>query len=117
VSFLKGTLGAKRATTNLAVLRECGPEPLQFYWFRSVVKLYNSMLKSNGERLSRVLKADLGIHSHDPSCWTGLRCFSRVTAFVIYLCKQYGRVLPVLYKSSLMTSGTDYGQCGKMLRD
>jgi len=48
--FLKGTLGVKQSTTNWAVLRECGHEPLQFYWFRSAVKLYNifnSMLDTN----------------------------------------------------------------------
>ena len=39
MSSLKSTLGAKRTTTNWAVLRECGHEPLQFYWFRSAVKL------------------------------------------------------------------------------
>jgi hypothetical protein len=70
ISFLKGTLGFRRTTTNWAVLRECGREPLLFYWFRSVVKLYSSMLKSNSETLSRVLKADLGIHSRGPFCWT-----------------------------------------------
>jgi hypothetical protein len=32
-------LGVKRTATNWADLRECGHEPLQFYWFRSVVKL------------------------------------------------------------------------------
>ena len=37
--FLKGTLGVKQSTTNWAVLRESGHEPLQFYWFRSAVKL------------------------------------------------------------------------------
>ena len=37
--FLKGTLGVKRSTTNWAVLQECGHEPLQFYWFRSVVSI------------------------------------------------------------------------------
>ena len=31
--FLKGTLGMKRSTTNWAVLRECGHEPLQFTGF------------------------------------------------------------------------------------
>ena len=35
--FLKGTLGVKQSTNNWAVLRECGHEPLQFYWFRSAV--------------------------------------------------------------------------------
>jgi hypothetical protein len=44
--FLKGTLGSKRSTTNWAVLLECGHEPLQFYWFRSAVKLFNRMLNS-----------------------------------------------------------------------
>eukprot|EP00983_Pelagomonas_calceolata_P133394 1161961-Pelagomonas_calceolata.AAC.3 len=59
-----------RTTTNWAVLRECGREPLQFYWFRSVVKMYNSMLRSNSETLRRVIKADVNIHSHEPACWT-----------------------------------------------
>ena len=51
MSFLKGTLDIERTTgtTNLAVLRECGHELLQIYRFTSVVKLYNSMLKSNSE--------------------------------------------------------------------
>jgi hypothetical protein len=71
MSFLKGTLGVKRTTTKWAVLRGCGPELLQFYWFRSVVNLYNSMLKWNSETLlSRVLKADLSTSSRGPSCWT-----------------------------------------------
>jgi hypothetical protein len=42
--FLKSTLGMKRSTTDWAVLKECGHKPLQFYWFRSGVKLFNSML-------------------------------------------------------------------------
>jgi len=42
---VKCTLGVKRTTTNMAVLRECGHEPLQFCWFRSVVMLYYSMAK------------------------------------------------------------------------
>eukprot|EP00983_Pelagomonas_calceolata_P072689 1151823-Pelagomonas_calceolata.AAC.4 len=33
MSYLKSTLGIKLTTTNWAVLRECGHEPLQFYWF------------------------------------------------------------------------------------
>eukprot|EP00983_Pelagomonas_calceolata_P055256 1144068-Pelagomonas_calceolata.AAC.1 len=70
MSYFKGTLGVKRITTNWAVLRECGHEPLQFYWFRSAVKLYNSMLRSNSDTLRSVLKADLKFHSREPSCWT-----------------------------------------------
>eukprot|EP00983_Pelagomonas_calceolata_P000928 33172-Pelagomonas_calceolata.AAC.1 len=33
MSYLESTLGIKRTTTNWSVLRECGHEPLQFYWF------------------------------------------------------------------------------------
>jgi hypothetical protein len=39
MSVLKGTLGVMRTTTNWAVLRECALKLLQFYRFRSVVKL------------------------------------------------------------------------------
>eukprot|EP00983_Pelagomonas_calceolata_P122916 1160951-Pelagomonas_calceolata.AAC.1 len=70
MTYLKSMLGVKRTTTNWAVLRECGHEPLQFYWFRYIVKMCNSMLRSNSKTLRRVLKADLNIHSREPSCWT-----------------------------------------------
>eukprot|EP00983_Pelagomonas_calceolata_P034082 1067003-Pelagomonas_calceolata.AAC.1 len=44
MSYLKSMLGVKRTTTNWAVLRECGHESLQFYWFRPVAKMCNSTL-------------------------------------------------------------------------
>jgi len=31
--LLRGILGVKRTTPGWSVLRECGQEPLQFYWF------------------------------------------------------------------------------------
>ena len=68
--FLKSTLGVKRTTTNWAALRECGHKPLQYYWFRSAVKLYNSMLRSNSVTVQKVLRADVSIHSGESSCWT-----------------------------------------------
>eukprot|EP00983_Pelagomonas_calceolata_P031001 973741-Pelagomonas_calceolata.AAC.1 len=37
--MLKGSLGVKRTTTNWAVLRECGHQPLQYYGLRAAVKL------------------------------------------------------------------------------
>eukprot|EP00983_Pelagomonas_calceolata_P017897 561425-Pelagomonas_calceolata.AAC.1 len=67
-SYSKSTLGVKRTSTNWADLRECGHESLQFYWFRSVFKMYNIMLRSNSETLRRVLKADLNIHPREPDC-------------------------------------------------
>ena len=65
--FLKGT---KQPTTNWVVLRECGHEPLQFYWFRSAVKLFNSMLNTNSDTLRRVVQADLNSQPRSSACWT-----------------------------------------------
>jgi len=55
-----------RSTTNWAVLRECGHEPLQFYWFRSAV---NSMLNSNIDTLRRVVQADTNLQPRSSACW------------------------------------------------
>ena len=68
--FLKGTLGVKQPTTNWAVLRECGHAPLQFYWFRSAVKLFNSMLNTKSDTLRRVVQADLNLQPRPSACWT-----------------------------------------------
>jgi len=70
LNFLKGTLGVKRTTTNWTVLRECGHQPLQYYWFRAAVKLYNSMLGTNSSTLRRVMQADLKLQPKDDKCWT-----------------------------------------------
>ena len=67
---LRRILGVKNSTTNWAVLRECGQEPLQIFWFRASIKFFNSMLDSNSETLRRVLKADLHLASFDSSCWS-----------------------------------------------
>ena len=67
---LRRILGVENSTTNWAVLRECGQEPLQFFWFRASIRFVNSMLDSNSETLRRVLKADLHLASFDSSCWS-----------------------------------------------
>jgi len=67
---LRRILGVKNSTTNWAVLRECGQEPLQIFWFRASIRLFNSMLDFNSESLRRVLKADLHLASFDSSCWS-----------------------------------------------
>ena len=60
----------KQSSTNWAVLRECGHEPLQFYWFRSAVKLFSSMLNTNSDTLRRVVQADLNLQPRSSACWT-----------------------------------------------
>ena len=70
LAFLKRTLGVKRTTCNWSLLRECGHLPLQFNWFKSVVRMYNSMLESNSTTVRKVLQADVKMHPRAAKCWT-----------------------------------------------
>ena len=70
LSFLKGVLGTKRSAPNWAMFRECGHEPLRFYWFRAAVKLYNGMRASNSELLRKVVRADCAFMYRAHHCWT-----------------------------------------------
>ena len=82
--FLKGTLGVRRSTTNWAILRECGHEPLHFYWFRSAV---NSMLNTNSDTLRRVVQTDLNLQPRSSACWTAqfLSAFQGLRGCELYL--------------------------------
>jgi len=68
--LLKGILGVKRTTPNCSVLRECGQEPLQFYWFRAAVSFYNAPLCSNSSTLAKVFKADIAMSTIYKKCWS-----------------------------------------------
>ena len=70
--FLKRVLGVKHTACNWSVLRECGHEPLQFYWFRAAVRFYNSLLQSNSALMRKVWRADLNMSAHPRAkkCWT-----------------------------------------------
>ncbi len=68
--LFKGILGVKRTTRNWSVLRECGQEPLQFYWFRTAVRFYNALLCSNSGTLAKVLKADIAMSTVNKKCWS-----------------------------------------------
>ena len=67
---LQGILGVKRTTCYWAVLRECGHEALQFYWFRAAIRFYNSMLSSNSDTVRKVLRGDCVLRGRDNGCWT-----------------------------------------------
>ena len=97
---LKGTLGVEQSTTNWAVLRECGHEPLQFFWFRSAVKLFNSMLNTNSDTLRRVVQADLNLQPRLSACWTAqlLSDFQRLRGRELYVrAVQTGCAIPMQY--------------------
>ena len=96
--FLKGTLGVKQFTTNWAVLRECGHESLQFYWFRSAVKLFNCMLITNRDTLRRVVQADLNLQPRPSACWTAqlLSAFQGLRGCELYVrAVQTGHAIPM----------------------
>ncbi len=59
LNLLKGTLGVKWSAPNWAVLRLCAHEPLQFYWFRTAIRLYNRFLSSNSATLEQAIHADM----------------------------------------------------------
>ncbi len=67
--LLKGILGVKRTPPNWSVLRECGQEPLQCYWFRAAVRSYNALLCSNSSTLAKVLKAGIAMSIINKKCW------------------------------------------------
>jgi len=70
--LLKGILGVKRTTPNWSVLRECGQEPLQFYWFHAAVRFYNALLRSYNSTLAKVLKADIAMSTVNKKCWSAV---------------------------------------------
>jgi hypothetical protein len=67
--FLKSLLGVKRATETRCLLRETGQMPLYFYWFRCVMRFWNSLLSTNNDLLSRVVQADMRFADREGS-WT-----------------------------------------------
>lgn len=76
--FLKRVLGVKRTACNWTVLRECGQEPLQFYWFRAAIRFYNSLLCCNSDVVRDVMRADRAL-----SCVSRVKCWTAeiLTAF------------------------------------
>ena len=90
--------------TNWAVLQECGHEPLQFCWFRSAVKRFNSMLNTNSDTLQRVVQADLNLQLRSSACWTAqlLSVFQGLRGCELYVrAIQTGRAIRFPCKSLL----------------
>ena len=54
-----------KGCSNWAVLREAGQLPLQFYWFRAVMRFWNDMVGSNSSVLKNVMKADVQLSRGD----------------------------------------------------
>ena len=59
LGFLKRLLGVKKSTDTHCVLRETGQMPIFFYWFRCIIRFWNSLHSSNNPLLEKVVQADL----------------------------------------------------------
>ena len=84
-------------TASWVVLQECGHERLQFYWFRSAVKLFNSMLNTNSNTLRRIVQADLNLQPRSVpagqlNCWAHFR--DCVDVSYMYELFKLGMLLP-----------------------
>ncbi len=70
MTVLKRILMVKDTTPSWCVMRECGPEPLQFNWFRATVRLYNALTQSNSSTARKILHADMQLSSQCDDCWS-----------------------------------------------
>ena len=79
------------------MLRECGHEALQFYWFRAAIRFYNSMLRSNSDTVRKVLKGDCALHAMDNGCWTAqlIKVFEGLCYGAFKLAVLEGRPVPL----------------------
>ena len=59
LGFLEKLLGVKKGTDTHCVLCETGQMPIFFYWFRCIIRFWNSLLSSNNPLLEKVVRADL----------------------------------------------------------
>jgi len=69
LGFLRRRLGAKKGTDTRCVLRQTGPMPIFFYWFRCIIRFWNTLLSSNNPLLEKVVLADFLIASSSDT-WT-----------------------------------------------
>ena len=67
------------------------------FWFRSAVKLFNSMLYTNRDTLRWVVQADLNLQPRSSACWTAqlLSAFQGLRGCELYeRAVQLGMLLP-----------------------
>ena len=70
--FVKRILGVKRSVPQYIALKEAGQFPMHFYWFKSVVKFWNSLVKyceCHPGILRQVVNADLNMTRNGKECW------------------------------------------------
>ena len=69
LGFLKRLLSVKKGTDTYCVLSKTGQMPIFFYWFRCIIRFWNSLLSSINPLLEKVVQADLLIANRSDT-WT-----------------------------------------------
>ena len=71
LGFLRRLLGVKKSTDTHCVLHKTGQMPISFYWFRCIIRFWNSLLSSNNPLplLEKVVRAVLLI-ANKSDTWT-----------------------------------------------
>ena len=70
---MKRVLGVKRSVPQHIALKETGKFPMHYYWLKSVIKFWNSMVKycdSNSGMMRDVALADLNMARKRKDCWS-----------------------------------------------
>ena len=71
--FIKRVLGEKRSVPQLIALKETGKFLIHYYWLKSVIKFWNSIVKYYGRNpgmMRHVALADLNMAREHKYCWS-----------------------------------------------
>ena len=79
LGFLKRLLGVKKSTDTHCELRKTGQMPIVFYWFRCILRFWNSLLSSNNPLFEKVVQANLLIANRSDTGITRFCTHSKIS--------------------------------------
>jgi hypothetical protein len=70
--FVKRVLGVKRSVPHHIALKEAGQIPMHYYWRKSVIKFWNSLVNycESNSGMMRQVNADLDMTRNGTDCWS-----------------------------------------------
>jgi hypothetical protein len=70
LSILRFLSGARKATCSRSLVHELGQMPFRFYWFRSIVRFWNSLANSDNPLVKIALSSDLCLAKDGFPSWS-----------------------------------------------
>jgi hypothetical protein len=92
-------LGVKKCVSSACLLKECCQVPLQFYWLRSAVRLWNTHEQAESALLRAAVLADADLSAVSADCWS---------AQLLAALHSHGIVQDVDHQRSAMLSGLPF---------